>query len=50
VTNDLQHEYLLGYTPTRPLDGKYRRLKVEVNRRGVAVRHRGGYLALPTSQ
>lgn len=49
VVNDLQHEYLLGYTPAKPLDGKYRRLKVEVKRRGAVVRHRGGYLALPSS-
>jgi Ca-activated chloride channel family protein len=50
VINDLQREYLLGYSPTRPLDGKYRRLKVEVKRRGAVVRHRGGYLALPSAQ
>jgi Ca-activated chloride channel family protein len=49
VINDLQHEYLLGYTPSRSLDGKYRRLKVEVKRRGAVVRHRGGYLALPSA-
>jgi Ca-activated chloride channel family protein len=48
VINDLQGEYLLGYTPSKSLDGKYRRLKVEVKRRGAIVRHRGGYLALPT--
>lgn len=49
VINDLQHEYLLGYTPSRSLDGKYRRLKVEVKRGGAVVRHRGGYLALPAA-
>jgi len=48
IVGELQNEYLLGYTPARPLDGKYRRLKVEVKRRGVFVRHRGGYLALPS--
>jgi Ca-activated chloride channel family protein len=48
ITNELQYEYLIGYTPTRPLDGKYRKIKVEVNRRGLYVRHRGGYLALPS--
>ena len=47
VINDLQNEYLLGYTPSKSLDGKYRRLKVEVKRRGAVVRHRRGYLALP---
>jgi Ca-activated chloride channel family protein len=48
ITNELQHEYVLGYTPTKPLDGKYRRLKVELNRRGLYLRHRGGYLAIPS--
>jgi hypothetical protein len=44
---ELQNQYLVGYVPTKSLDGKYRKLKVEVNRRGLYVRHRGGYLALP---
>jgi len=48
ITNELQHEYVLGYTPSKPLDGKYRKIKVELNRRGLYLRHRGGYLALPT--
>jgi VWFA-related protein len=47
IVDELQYEYLIGYTPVKPLDGKYRRLKVEVNRKGTFVRHRGGYLALP---
>jgi hypothetical protein len=48
ITNELQHEYVLGYTPSKPLDGKYRKLKVELNRRGLYLRHRGGYLAMPS--
>ena len=47
VVDELGHQYLVGYTPTKSLDGKYRKLKVEVNRRGLYVRHRGGYLAMP---
>jgi Ca-activated chloride channel family protein len=47
VAADLGNQYLVGYTPKKSLDGKYRRLKVEVNRKGLYVRHRGGYLALP---
>lgn len=47
MVDELRYEYLVGYTPKKPLDGKYRKLKVEVNRRGLYVRHRGGYLALP---
>lgn len=43
---ELQNQYLVGYTPKKSLDGKYRKLKIEVNRRGIHVRHRGGYLAM----
>lgn len=38
--------YLLAYSPTKPaLDGKYRRLQVNVKREGVQVFYRAGYLA-----
>lgn len=50
LVNELSFQYLVGYTPKKPLDGKYRKVKVEVNRRGLYVRHRGGYLALTTAQ
>jgi Mg-chelatase subunit ChlD len=50
ITDELQYEYLIGYTPVKPLDGKYRKIKVEVKRKGTFVRHRGGYLALPPAQ
>lgn len=43
---DLQHQYTLAYAPSRPMDGKYRRIKVEITLPGYLVRHRGGYLAL----
>ena len=49
ITAELSNEYLIGYTPGTPLDGKYRRIKVELNKRGLYVRHRGGYLALPSN-
>ena len=48
LVDELSHQYLVGYTPTKPLDGKYRKVKVELNRRGLYVRHRGGYLAVPS--
>ncbi|HUR20545.1 MAG TPA: VWA domain-containing protein [Vicinamibacterales bacterium] len=39
--------YLLGYAPaSAELDGGYRRVRVEVNRRKVTVNHRNGYFAL----
>ncbi|MDP2319256.1 MAG: VWA domain-containing protein [Acidobacteriota bacterium] len=47
LVEELGAQYLVGYTPKKPLDGKYRKVKVEVNRRGIYVRHRGGYLAMP---
>jgi VWFA-related protein len=50
IVDELRYEYLVGYTPAKALDGKYRRLKVQVNRRGTYIRHRGGYLALPYAQ
>ena len=48
ITSELQNEYLIGFTPAKAFDGKYRKLKVEVSRRGTFIRHRGGYLALPS--
>lgn len=48
ITSELQNEYLIGFTPVKAFDGKYRKLKVEVARRGTFIRHRGGYLALPS--
>lgn len=48
--DDLRFQYTLGYTPMKALDGKYRRVKVEMNKRGFKIRHRGGYLALPSAR
>lgn len=40
--------YVLGYYPTKTTwDGKFRTIKVSVRRRGVDVRHRKGYFAIP---
>ena len=43
---DLRSQYLVGYSSTRPMDGKYRRIKVEAKDKDLRLRHRGGYLAL----
>jgi Ca-activated chloride channel homolog len=47
---ELQNQYVIGFTPKKALDGKYRKVKIEVNRKGTYVRHRGGYLAVPSAQ
>jgi VWFA-related protein len=46
VVRDLGDQYTLGYYPTNQAhDGTYRKLRVEVDRPGVAVRARAGYWA-----
>jgi VWFA-related protein len=49
LIHELNHQYTLAYTPAKPLDGAYRRIKVETTLPDLAVRHRGGYLAMPTA-
>lgn len=39
--------YMLGYTPTSKLDGKFHKIEVRVNRPDLTVRSRRGYYALP---
>ena len=49
LLNDVGSYYLLGYVSTnQKLDGRYRKLSVKVNRPGIEVRARPGYLA-PTA-
>jgi VWFA-related protein len=43
VRKDLRHQYWLGFKPVRPPDGTYRPIKVQVDRRGLAVLAREGY-------
>ena len=47
LSPDLRSQYLVGYASSRPMDGKYRRIKVEAKDRDLRLRHRGGYLAMP---
>lgn len=46
IAQELRHQYLLGYTPRRPLDepGEWRAISVRVKKPGLQVRARDGYL------
>jgi len=47
IARELRHQYLLGYTPSRPLTegrGEWRAIRVEVDARGARVRARQGYV------
>jgi Ca-activated chloride channel family protein len=48
IASELRHQYLLGYTPLRPIvsgEEQWRTIAVRVERPGVTVRARDGYLA-----
>ena len=47
MIDDSRTAYVLGYYPTLDKwDGRFREIKVKVNRPGVEVRHRRGYMAV----
>jgi Ca-activated chloride channel family protein len=46
ILSELSSQYVLGYTSSDPRrDGKYRKLKIELKRKDLKVRHRPGYRA-----
>ena len=47
IAEELNHQYMLGYTPTHPPDGRYHRISVRVKDRDYRVRARRGYVAAP---
>lgn len=47
IAQDSGTYYMLGYSPTNPLDGTFRRIEVTVTRKDLTVRARRGYLASP---
>jgi len=50
IAADGRTYYLIGYRPTNTdFNGKFRKIAVKVTRRGLKVRARRGYLALPPS-
>lgn len=48
ILDELSSQYVLGFVSDDPrLDGKFRKLRVEVRAKGLRVRHRLGYYAVP---
>jgi VWFA-related protein len=46
ISEELKNHYLLAYTPSKPPDGSWREIALEVSRPGTEVRVRKGYFAL----
>ncbi len=45
IREELRDQYVLGYYPSNPRrDGRWRRVRIKVNRKGVEVRGRDGYV------
>lgn len=49
IAEELNHQYMLGYAPTRAPDGTYRRIRVRIKHRDYHVRARRGYMSSPRS-
>jgi len=51
IGEELRSQYSLAYVPpNRPADGKFRKIQVDVTRKGLVVRARKGYYATPTDR
>ena len=47
IAEELNTQYVLGYSSPHPGDGKFHGIRVKVNRPGYKVRARNGYVAVP---
>ena len=47
IGTELRSQYSLAYVPTRSPDGKFHKIRIEVNAKGLQVRARRGYFATP---
>lgn len=48
ILEDLRHQYVIGYSPQATVwDGRFRHVRLEALRRGVEIRTRTGYFAIP---
>jgi VWFA-related protein len=45
IADEARTYYLVGYDPTKEPDGRFRKIRVKVNRKGARVRARKGYYA-----
>jgi Ca-activated chloride channel homolog len=45
IADELNHQYVLGYSSPHPGDGQYHSIRVRVTREGYKVRARAGYVA-----
>ena len=50
IAEELNTQYVLGYSSPHPGDGKYHSIRVRVNREGYKVRSRNGYVAVPVKK
>ncbi len=49
ISTELRHQYFIAYSPTAAPDGKYRKISVQLDRKGLVVRTRQGYYATPNA-
>jgi Ca-activated chloride channel family protein len=49
IADELNHQYVLGYTSSRAADGKFHSIRVRLTRADARVRARNGYVAAPHS-
>ena len=50
IGTELRRQYFIAYVPTAPpLKGEYRKIEVQTDRKGLIVRTRKGYYAVPVS-
>jgi hypothetical protein len=47
IANELNHQYLIGYSSARAGDGKFHSIRVRVRDTDYQVRARNGYVAVP---
>jgi len=50
IAEELNTQYVIGYSSPHPGDGKYHSIRVRVNREGYKVRARNGYVSVPTKK